>query len=454
MTTRSVVSRLFRRLTPRASGRDPAVRDDRRAVSASGAGAAVEGRGAVSAAGTETAIADDDERHAISAAETAAAKNVAEAANRFAFDLHRALGADGGNLVFSPASLSLGLASILAAARGETAAQMARTLHVDGLDEALRHEGYRALLRRWTDPVRPDRVPRVAIRIFVERTVPLEPAFVDLALADHGAPVEPIDLRGAPERARAHIDEWVSERTGGRIREIVPPGLIGSDTRFVLANAVCFEGRWLDPFDEHRTRDGPFHLASGKTVSVPLMSRTHDAAYAEHDGVKALRLPCAGGALEMVFLLPAERGRLDRLERLLGARGIDGWIGATRVTEVDMTIPRFKLERAQPFELESTLSDLGMPLVFSSAADLTGMSAERPLSIGSLLHRARVDVDERGTEASAATALFGSWGVAAAPPEFRADHPFLFAIRDVASGMLLFVGRVADPSRPDRCPRP
>ncbi|MEM9189576.1 MAG: serpin family protein [Myxococcota bacterium] len=376
------------------------------------------------------------------------ARSIAEANNRFAADLYPALSATPGNFAYSPSSISLALAMTYAGAQGETAEQMASTLRVSDIEDADIHRGYQALLSRWNDPERTSYSLRVANRLFGDQASEWHRPFVSLTGDFYGAPLEPADFRGAAEPARQHINQWVADQTEDRILDLIPSGALDSDTRLVLANAIYFKGTWATQFNEDETQDAPFYRAGGAGVSVPMMHQYGSFQFGQGDGAKILRLGYTGNELEMVFILPEERDGLAEVEEDLTAEQIEAWLGTTRDTELPIYLPRFRVDPSEPMALRPALEGLGMELPFEPTADFRSMSNERPLYIDSVFHKAFVEVNEEGTEAAAATAVVMTTEAAVIeePPEFRADHPFLFAIRDTRSGTLMFLGRVSDPS--------
>jgi serpin B len=219
------------------------------------------------------------------------------------------------------------------------------------------------------------------------------------------------------------------------------------DARLVLTNAIYFRGDWARQFEKNATRDQPFRVSAHETVDVPLMFVKARVGFAapENAGLKAVELPYKGEELSMIVLLPDAVDGLAKMEDQLTAENVQRWTAALSRREVLVYLPRFHVESG--FGLGPTLAAMGMPLAFSPQADFSGMSGRRDLSISAVVHKARVDVDEQGTEAAAATGV--AVGVTAAvtdpPPIFRADHPFVFLIRDRRTGAILFLGRVVNP---------
>lgn len=367
--------------------------------------------------------------------------DVAMAENRFAIDLYQELRSADGNLAMSPASISLALGMTMAGARGDTASIMARTLHVDAIDDP--HAAYAAQLARWNDAARAAYELRVANRLFGERSLRFHDAFVQLTGSRYGAPLEPVDFANAAGGVRRHINGWVEDQTDDRIRDLLPDGSIDGSTKLVLANAIYFKGRWASEFEARDTRPRAFRLAGGASADVPTMHQHGTFQTASADGVRLLELPYAGGELSMVVLLPDDPNGLAAVEERLSADRLAEWIAALSEEDLDVALPRFRIDPPRPIELRSALSALGMELPFTAAADFGGMS-DAPLSIDKVFHKAFVEVNEQGTEAAAATAVVMTEG-AALTTRFEALHPFLFLIRDRTDGAILFMGRVSDP---------
>jgi serpin B len=374
---------------------------------------------------------------------------IVSANNAFAVDIYGRLRGREGNLALSPASISVALGMTYAGARGETAAQIARVLHFEEIHAEILHGEFSSLLAAWNDPDRTEYELRVANRLFGDRSTTFHDAFIAVTREQYGAPLEQLDFRGAPEPSRGRINAWVEKETNDRIRDLLPQGSIDAETRLVLTNAIYFKGQWRDRFDEELTRPLPFHPPSGSAVDVPTMYQQEKYGYAKLDGLKVLRMPYVGDDLAMYVLLPTERDGIGDLEERLTLPNLERWIGSTHDREIRVWLPRFTIDPPESVSLEETLGAMGMPLAFSGSADFTGMSDVRPpLFIDDAYHKAFVEVNEEGTEAAAATGVVV--GVTSAPPreplEFRADHPFLFLIRDLRSGSILFMGRVLDPS--------
>jgi serpin B len=291
---------------------------------------------------------------------------------------------------------------------------------------------------------------RVANRVYAERTATPEPAYVALTRDAYQAPIEFVDFIESYEPVRLQINDWVADTTVDRIRDLLPPDSLNSRTRFVLVNAIYFKGDWARQFDPEDTQSQLFLLAEGDEVDVQMMNLKHTFGYAEReDGWKILDMPYLNDELSMVWLLPKQRGGLAELEADLSADLLQDLRRHTRRTEVEVAIPRFKME-PPALSMKSPLMQLGMMKAFDPDADFTGI-ADLPdgLYISEVFHKAFIEVNEEGSEAAAATAIVMETKMAimpeALPPRFIADHPFIFALIDNRTQVILFMGRVSDP---------
>ncbi len=367
----------------------------------------------------------------------------------FAFDLYQVLGEGDGNLFYSPYSISMALAMTYAGAGGETEQQMADTLHFvlppDSLHPAFNSLDIELSQRGEGAEGKDGEGFRLNIvnAIWGQEDYQFLTAFLDLLAENYGAGLRLLDFVNTPEESRITINNWVSDQTEGRIEDLIPQGVINALTRLVLTNAIYFNAAWKYPFDEDMTEDGVFYLLDGGEVIVPMMSQTESFGYAEGDGYEAIELLYDGGELSMVILLP-QAGQFEVFEGLLHAQQVDEIMGRLEPRQVALTMPKFEFE--SDFGLKETLAAMGMPVAFSADADFSGMTGNRDLFIADVIHKAFVSVDEAGTEAAAATAVvMDLTAVPEEPVEVTVDRPFIFLIRDIETGTILFVGRIAEP---------
>lgn len=369
---------------------------------------------------------------------------VVDGNNAFAFDLYGEIAEkEAGNLFLSPFSISSALAMTYVGARGDTAAQMKRTLHFDSAAEDL-NPGFSALMKRFNTSGKSYQLS-VANALWGQKGTEFYPEFVDITRKYHDAGFMEVDYTYRTEEARQTINGWVEEKTNRKIVNLIPQGALDSLTRLVLTNAIYFKGRWEAQFDPKQTEEAPFFVSAQQNPNVPLMHRLGKFKYGETDEMQILELPYIGGEVVMDVLLPKPGFDMGGLEAGLRQGDIESWLAASSNREVSVYLPRFKMEKS--FSLSGPLQDLGMTDAFDeNLADFSGMS-KTFLYITHVIHKAFVEVNEEGTEAAAATAVVMGTKAAPmdAPPVFRADHPFLFLIRDVQSGSILFIGRLADP---------
>ncbi len=363
--------------------------------------------------------------------------------NQFAWDLYAKLREAEGNLFFSPYSISTALAMTYAGARGETAEQMAETLHFTAPDEDL-HRAMGALVDALNKAGEEgDFELAVANALWGQSGYEFLDAFTEMVEKSYGAGLERVDFQRQTEAARQTINQWVEDKTNERIEDLLKPGVLSPDTRLVLTNAIYFKGDWASQFDKDATRDRPFTRVGGDKIDVPMMYQKGEFRYGGNNVCQILELPYEGDDLSMLVILPRTAEGLADLEKGLSPEWLDRWAQPMRKQEVHVYLPRFEI--TAEFSLKDVLIAMGMRDAFSEDADFSGMTGRRDLFISAVEHKAFVEVTEEGTEAAAATAVVMNERAAPLPVTFRADHPFLFLIRDNGTGSILFVGRVANP---------
>jgi serpin B len=376
------------------------------------------------------------------------ARNLAQSNNRFATDLYGRLSAkESGNLFFSPYSISTALAMTSVGAEGQTKTQMAETLRFS-IPEPRLHTAFASL--RQTSQPRDSTAGyqlRIANRLWGQQGYHFIPAFQQTVRTNYGADLAPVDFARQTEAARRTINAWVEKETEQKIQDLIAPGVLDPMTRLVLTNAIYFKGAWTDEFKKAATQDAPFKSA-GQQVMVPMMHQTDGFKYAAVDDLQILELPYGKDRqVSMVVLLPKMVDGLAQIEKKLTSENLQTWLAGLRKQEVRVFLPRFKM--TSQFQLKSVLQSMGMTLAFTPGeADFSGISTEEELFISAVIHKAFVDVNEEGTEAAAATGVLIAPTSAPSrqePVVFRADHPFVFLIRDNRSGSVLFLGRLMNP---------
>ncbi len=368
----------------------------------------------------------------------------------FTLDLYQELKGKEGNIFYSPYSLSVALAMTYAGARGETEQQMAEALSFylaqDKLHPAFNYLAQELASRGEGAQGKDEEGFRLNIvnDIWGQKDFSFLPDFLDRLAENYGAGLRILDFIGNPEAARVAINDYISEQTEEKIQDLIPEGLIDIMTRLVLTNAIYFNAAWLYPFSEDMTSDGIFHLLDGGEVTVPMMHQGESLGYTEGEGYQAVELKYDGEELSMIILLP-DSGQFENFEISLDAELLNDIIDNLENKHVELTLPKWEYESS--FMMKETLQAMGMPIAFTSAADFSGMTGKPDLYIADVVHKAFVSVDEAGTEAAAASAVIMK--LTAMPTDVATvtvDRPFIFFIRDIETGAILFFGRVVNPA--------
>jgi len=388
-------------------------------------------------------LESDKPRQAPTSFEAAHVPELAAGNAAFALDLYHVLMEDGEqhNLLFSPYSLSVVLAMTYAGARGETEQQMAEVLHLLSKEQV--HAACNALDQALASRGENEDVTLVfANALWPQKGYPFLDSFVDLLAENYGAGLRPLDFVQA-EAARQQINQWASDQTEAKIQNLLPEGAVDGETALVLTNAVYFNALWLHAFPQENTYKGGFKLLDGRQVGAPMMSQTASLGYAQLDGVQAVELPYAGQELSMVVLVP-DAGTFESYASNLGAGDLSTVLGALEPAQVRLDMPKFSFDSG--FQLKQALTKLGMTEAFGMKADFSGMDGSQELFIDDVYHKAYIVVDEAGTEAAAASAVVMRRKGPSVPQEVIVDRPFVYLIRDVETGTVLFLGHVVDPS--------
>lgn len=376
--------------------------------------------------------------------------------NTFALDLYGLLRANDGNLVVSPYSVSAVFAMAYRGARGETASQLASTFYFD-LPEDRLHPAFNALDLGLAEATRVEFVremdkdldpPQLNIvnTIWAQQGFPFQTPFLDTLGANYDAGVHLADFAGQPEAARESINAWVREETKDKIEELIPENALGSDTSLVLVNALYFAADWSEHFDS--TANASFYLQDGSRIVVPTMELGECFLYAQGENWLAIELPYAGNTFVMDIIVP-KAGEFEAFEKDLDYPLVSEILSSMQGAAVGLTLPKF--EFISDFTLSGTLRDLGASDAFESGfADFSAMTGNRNLSLDESFHKAYISVDEEGTCAAAATEthfmLISNCMDGASIP-VQIDRPFIFLIRELKSGQILFIGRVLNPTQ-------
>lgn len=374
----------------------------------------------------------------------------------FALDVYQHLKVNDGNLFYSPYSISSALAMTYMGARGNTEQQMTETLHFKLSQEEL-HPAFTTLSQ--TLASRGDNAAAQDNKGFILRNVnalwgqkdfPFKSEFLKGLEDSYQAGLKTMDFVQEPEESRITINDWVSQQTEEKIKDLIPPGGVNPLTRLVLTNAIYFKANWFYQFNRQFTEEGEFNLSGGNQVTVIMMKQTESFNYTQGKNYQAAELPYQGSKLSMLILLPA-KGQFDGFEKSLDYRRLQNILDDLKDEKpanrkVRLTMPKF--EFTSDFKLKQILTEMGMPEAFDAgAADFSGMTDEGPLWIDDVIHKAFVAVDENGTEAAAATAVIMMGGAPGQPEivDFTMDRPFIFLIRDIETDTILFMGRVVNP---------
>jgi serpin B len=367
----------------------------------------------------------------------------------FGVELYTQLRKNEGNIIFSPYSISEAFAMLYAGAKGETAFEIARTFHIS-LKGSTLHTAYHDILTTFdTDKNTNTGIGfklNIANGLWIQNGFPLKKEFVATLQNFHLSAPASLDFGHSPEKSRTTISNWVSDHTNNMIKDTLPPDAIHSLTRLVLVNTVYFDAKWDRPFNATSTRELPFYRPDSTTVAVPMMRGMPDSTpYTAGVDWQAVQLSYKNTSMAMFIILPRP-GKLLDVERMLSAQFLASLDDSLRNELVMLSIPKFKYN-SPSLDLKETLNTLGMRTVFTDKADLSGI-CDTLLWVDKAIHKAMVAVDEEGTIAAAATVLSIKLGNASPNYiEFTADRPFIFLIRDTETGMMLFMGRVVDPSR-------
>ena len=382
----------------------------------------------------------------IKAEENIMIKNIARDNTLFALDLYNQLKMTDANLFFSPFSIFTALAMTWAGARENTAVQMAETLHFTE-KPAQFHRAIRDLISQLNAVQKETDVElRVANAIWVQKGYQFLNEFFRIVQQYYRADLMQVDFSSAAESARQAINAWVEQQTNEKIKDLLPPKVLNALTRLVLVNAIYFKGFWDNQFKSRDTREMEFWLLTEAAVKVPMMHQEHQFGYWENEWLQIMEMPYKEESLSLIVLLPKEKTGITDLEQKLNFENMTAWQSRLRKRKVIVFFPKFKIE--SQFSLGQTLASMGMPDAFDpERADFSAMVGQKELYISAVIHKAFLEVNEEGSEAAATTGVVVSvTSIAQSPPIFKADHPFVFFIRDNKSQSILFLGRVLNPA--------
>ena len=365
--------------------------------------------------------------------------------NQTAIDLYGKLSyKNKGNVFFSPFSISTAFGMTYAGARGKTENEMATILHFT-LPQKELHPAFSILIKKINAKNKPYELT-IANALWGQRGYHFLKEFKELINKYYGGGFYEVNFKTDSEGTRKKINTWVEEKTNQKIKDLISRGDINYLTRLVLTNAIYFKGRWASKFNEKNTKPAPFYILPDKKIEVSMMFQEGKFPYYENENLKVLELPYAGNDLSMVVFLPSKKNGLDSLEKELTLKKIKLWVSKMYKRKVKVYLPKFKAKTK--YYLGNILSSMGMADAFSYEADFSGMTGGKELKISKVIHQAYIDVNEEGTEAAGATGIVMELKALPKPsPVFNADHPFVFLIVHKKTGSILFIGRIANPSK-------
>ena len=373
-------------------------------------------------------------------------KEVITANNQFAFDMYQQINGQPDqadkNVFFSPYSLSTAMAMLYTAAEGETKAQIQKTFHYP--TPTTLNPNSAALYNQFNKP-NPDYKLATVNDLWMQQGLTPTKSYIDTVQRYYSGQVTALDFEGSPDPARQTINKKIAEKTKQMIPELLPKGSIKSDTAVVLTNAVYFKGDWTLPFTAERTSAQPFYNAIGRASTVQMMQQQSYFSYYEDKHIQVVQLPYKGDDLSMLVVLPKFNHKLamQQLTKSLSATKIKQWRSGLVRQEVDLQLPKFKLDAR--YQMKTLLADMGMPKAFNNGAEFNLYADGTPIKLDEVYHQAVVTVDEKGTEAAAAAGAVGMYVGMSYPVEFKADHPFMFMIKDNKTDAILFLGQVNKP---------
>jgi serpin B len=367
--------------------------------------------------------------------------------NAFAVDLYKKLAEGNENTFFSPYSITVAFGMAFGGARGQTEKEIARTLHFPFSRKKL-HNGINALDLALKASAKNNGFELNSVnQLWGENSYSFLPEYLNLISEKYGASLRLLDFKNHPDPSRTVINEWVSDRTNGRIKNLIPAGGISDSTKLVLTNAIYFKAKWEKPFKVEATKDGQFNCATGDFVTTKFMSQTSEFFAVNANEYQAVSMPYKGMETSMLVIMP-EPGKMKSVEAALSPEFLKSVTNSLEESKIKLRLPKFKFTTGS-LELTKILQSLGMRSSFTGAADFSGIDGTKSLFIEGVYHKAFVSVDEKETEAAAATSIaLMLGGVGTYPiPEYNFDRPFIFLIRDNKTGTVLFLGKINDPTK-------
>ena len=373
-------------------------------------------------------------------------QQVVDANNQFAFELYSELDkAENSNIFYSPYSISSAIAMTYEGAKGQTANEMNSVFHFP--ESNILRPNFAAIYNGINKKTKAYEL-RTGNALWVQHDYPFLEDYTSRVEKYYGGKASNLDFIKETEKSRQTINSFIEEQTNNKIKDLIPSGALTPIMRLVLTNAIYFKGTWEWEFDKSDTREQDFKITPTNIVKTPMMFMDNDKAefnYADIGDLQILELPYKGEEISMLILLPTEN--LGVIEPSLTAEKLKEWKNQMNEFKLDaIYLPKFEFDTK--YFMKDTLSAMGMPTPFTwPGADFSGMDGTEMLYIDKVIHQAYVKVDEKGTEAAAATAIMVGFGSAGPRNVFRADHPFIFIIQERETGNILFLGRVVDPTK-------
>lgn len=370
--------------------------------------------------------------------------NIVQANQQFALDFYKQISAnEKGNIFFSPISLSAAMSMAFAGAKGETQNQISSVFHFPSNRKKF-HAQQGELLKQ-INPKNDSIQLNIVNTLWAEKTYPFKKAYNKLIKQSYSASIQPVDFINKYEDGRLLINDDIFKSTSEKIKDLLPAGSVNPLTKLVLTNAIYFKANWKTKFVRNKSIDAIFYITPQEKVKCSMMSVKGSFRYTEDANAQAVELPYSGGNYSIVVILPTANQTIEEYSKGLSFSSLDNLLKGLLKQEVNVSIPKFKLSSG--YQLKQVLSDMGMPLPFTDKADFSGMTSKNDLKITDVFHKAFIEVNEEGTEASAATAVVIGLKSAGNEKYFIANRPFLFLIKDNSSGSILFMGRMVNPTK-------
>jgi len=371
-------------------------------------------------------------------------QEVVNANNQFALELYSKLSTDGNkNIFYSPFSISSALAMVYEGAKGQTANEIKSVFHFP--ENSMLRPNFAKIYNNINEANKTYEL-KTGNALWVQQNYPLLKSYLNIVKKYYGGKVANLDFVKETEKSRQTINSFIEKQTDNNIKDLIPQGDLDPNTKLVLTNAIYFKGMWKWEFDKSQTQEQYFKITPTNSIKVPMMNMEPNKAefnYANLKNLQILELPYKGNKISMLILLPTKN--LASLYPLT-LKKLTGWKNQMQKTELILiSLPKFELDTK--YFMNKTLSAMGMPIAFSPGADFSGMTGEKGLDISSVIHQAHIKVDEKGTEASAATTVGMHTNLVSSGPVFNADHPFIFIIQEKKTGNILFMGRIIDPTK-------